>query len=71
MATTVTTDYPSLAGAVRERTGTAPPLCYQCMKCTSGCGIVAQADLARDEAAATDREVGRVVEAISAPNPNE
>jgi CBS domain-containing protein len=30
-------------------------------------GIVAQADLAREEGAATDREVGRIVEAISEP----
>lgn len=30
-------------------------------------GIVAQADLARQDAAASDREVGRVVEAISEP----
>ena len=34
-------------------------------------GIVAQADLAREDAAATDREVGRIVEAISEPNPND
>lgn len=33
-------------------------------------GIIAQADLARDEAAASDREVGRIVEAISEPEPN-
>jgi CBS domain-containing protein len=33
-------------------------------------GIVAQADLARVEGAATDREVGRVVEAISEPRSN-
>jgi CBS domain-containing protein len=30
-------------------------------------GIVAQADIARVEGAATDREVGRIVEAISEP----
>ena len=30
-------------------------------------GIVAQADLAREEGAASDREVGRIVEAISEP----
>ncbi len=30
-------------------------------------GIVAQADIAREEGAATDREVGRIVEAISEP----
>jgi len=30
-------------------------------------GIVAQADLAREDGAASDREVGRVVEAISEP----
>ena len=30
-------------------------------------GIVAQADLARDNRAASDREVGRIVEKISAP----
>ena len=34
-------------------------------------GIIAQADLAREDAAATDREVGRIVEAISEPNPND
>jgi CBS domain-containing protein len=34
-------------------------------------GMVAQADLAREDAAATDREVGRIVEAISEPNPND
>ena len=34
-------------------------------------GIVAQADLAREDAAASDREVGRIVEAISEPNPND
>lgn len=34
-------------------------------------GIVAQADLARQDAAASDREVGRIVEAISEPNPND
>jgi CBS domain-containing protein len=34
-------------------------------------GIVAQADLAREDAAATDREVGRIVEAISEPNPTD
>jgi CBS domain-containing protein len=33
-------------------------------------GIVAQADLAREEGAATDREVGRIVEAISEPRSN-
>ncbi len=33
-------------------------------------GIIAQADLAREDAAATDREVGRIVEAISEPEPN-
>jgi CBS domain-containing protein len=33
-------------------------------------GIVAQADLARVEGAATDREVGRIVEAISEPRSN-
>jgi CBS domain-containing protein len=33
-------------------------------------GVVAQADLAREDAAASDREVGRIVEAISEPNPN-
>lgn len=33
-------------------------------------GIVAQADLAREDAAASDREVGRIVEAISEPEPN-
>lgn len=33
-------------------------------------GIVAQADLARVEGAASDREVGRVVEAISEPRSN-
>lgn len=32
-------------------------------------GIVAQADVAREDAAASDREVGRIVEAISEPNP--
>jgi CBS domain-containing protein len=30
-------------------------------------GIVAQADIAREEGAASDREVGRIVEAISEP----
>jgi CBS domain-containing protein len=30
-------------------------------------GIVAQADIAREEGAASDREVGRIVEAISQP----
>lgn len=45
MATTVTTEYPSLAGAIHELTGTDPQLCYQCGKCTSGCPIVDQADL--------------------------
>ena len=34
-------------------------------------GIVAQADLARQDAVASDREVGRIVEAISEPNPND
>jgi CBS domain-containing protein len=33
-------------------------------------GIVAQADIAREEGAATDREVGRIVEAISEPRDN-
>jgi CBS domain-containing protein len=33
-------------------------------------GIVAQADLAREDAAASDREVGRIVEAISEPEAN-
>jgi CBS domain-containing protein len=33
-------------------------------------GIIAQADLAREDAAASDREVGRIVEAISEPEPN-
>jgi CBS domain-containing protein len=33
-------------------------------------GIVAQADLARVEGAASDREVGRIVEAISEPRSN-
>jgi CBS domain-containing protein len=33
-------------------------------------GIVAQADIAREEGAASDREVGRIVEAISEPRPN-
>jgi CBS domain-containing protein len=32
-------------------------------------GIVAQADIAREEGAATDQEVGRIVEAISDPRP--
>jgi CBS domain-containing protein len=32
-------------------------------------GIVAQADLAREEGAASDQEVGRIVEAISDPRP--
>lgn len=31
-------------------------------------GIVAQADIAREDAAASDREVGRIVEAISEPD---
>lgn len=31
-------------------------------------GIIAQADLARDDRAASDREVGRIVEKISEPN---
>jgi CBS domain-containing protein len=30
-------------------------------------GIVAQADIAREDGAASDREVGRIVEAISEP----
>jgi CBS-domain-containing membrane protein len=30
-------------------------------------GIVAQADVAREDGAASDREVGRIVEAISEP----
>jgi CBS domain-containing protein len=34
-------------------------------------GVVAQADLAREDAAASDREVGRIVEAISEPNPSD
>ena len=33
-------------------------------------GIIAQADLARQDAAASDREVGRIVEAISEGEPN-
>lgn len=33
-------------------------------------GIVAQADIAREEGAATDQEVGRIVEAISDPRPD-
>ena len=33
-------------------------------------GIIAQADLAREDAAASDREVGRIVEAISESDPN-
>lgn len=33
-------------------------------------GIVAQADIAREEGAASDREVGRIVEAISEPRSN-
>lgn len=32
-------------------------------------GIVAQADIAREDSAASDRDVGRIVEAISEPNP--
>jgi Mg/Co/Ni transporter MgtE len=32
------------------------------------CGIVAQADIALEEGAASDREVGRIVEAISEPD---
>jgi CBS domain-containing protein len=32
-------------------------------------GIVAQADLAREDGAASDQEVGRIVEAISDPRP--
>src|SRR5512138_461671 len=43
---TVTADYPSLAGAIHELAGTDPQLCYQCGKCTSGCPIADQADLA-------------------------
>ncbi|MBA3522376.1 MAG: CBS domain-containing protein [Gemmatimonadales bacterium] len=34
-------------------------------------GIVAQADIALEDGAASDREVGRIVEAISEPNPSE
>ena len=34
-------------------------------------GMVALADLAREDAAASDREVGRIVEAISEPNPKD
>ena len=33
-------------------------------------GIVAQADVAREDGAASDREVGRIVEAISEPRSN-
>jgi CBS domain-containing protein len=33
-------------------------------------GIVAQADIAREDGAATDQEVGRIVEAISDPRPD-
>jgi CBS-domain-containing membrane protein len=33
-------------------------------------GIVAQADLAREDGAASDQEVGRIVEAISDPRSN-
>jgi CBS domain-containing protein len=33
-------------------------------------GIVAQADIAREEGAASDQEVGRIVEAISNPRPD-
>jgi CBS domain-containing protein len=33
-------------------------------------GIVAQADIAREEGAASDQEVGRIVEAISDPRPD-
>jgi CBS domain-containing protein len=33
-------------------------------------GIVAQADIAREEGAASDREVGRIIEAISEPRSN-
>ena len=33
-------------------------------------GIVAQADIAREEGAASDQEVGRIVEAISEPRGN-
>ena len=32
-------------------------------------GIVAQADIAREDSAASDRDLGRIVEAISEPNP--
>jgi CBS domain-containing protein len=32
-------------------------------------GIVAQADLAREDSAASDRDLGQIVEAISEPNP--
>jgi CBS domain-containing protein len=34
-------------------------------------GIIAQADLAREDAAADDREVGEIVEAISKANSND
>jgi CBS domain-containing protein len=34
-------------------------------------GIVAQADIARQDSAASDRDVGQIVEAISEPNPKE
>jgi CBS domain-containing protein len=33
-------------------------------------GIVAQADIAREEGAASDQELGRIVEAISDPRPD-
>jgi hypothetical protein len=33
-------------------------------------GIVAQADIAREDGAASDQEVGRIVEAISNPRPD-
>lgn len=42
---TVTTDYPGLVGAIHELTGTDPQLCYQCLKCTSGCPVADQADM--------------------------
>jgi CBS domain-containing protein len=32
-------------------------------------GIVAQADIAREDSAASDRDLGQIVEAISEPNP--
>ena len=34
-------------------------------------GMVAQADLAREDAAADDDDVGEIVEAISEPNSND